>query len=352
MERHVERGAGVGERAAGPVRRDLDRRSGRAARPRAWPRTSARRPPRRASRRRAAAASRREVLDAARAAPGRRCVGRAGQARAEQPERIGALDDRAPQLVVGEGRGGWRRTRRSRRPGSRTRAPARPRAASSSRPGSRRCAPGGRARARPLPSTRRSRCGRRSQRERRRARGASSCAARSARGPRAPRPAARPSPPSAAWRRLPYQLNAACPAIAPGHDEDRAREAVLAQHRERVLEHVAVAVVERERDRGLVGRERQVVDLVEVDDALPAGRERVHLAPEGAGRDRERIALVARCGGSRGCAGRGAARRREPRRPAPGRARAPPWRGRPPASAGELGFRVHRVPLWSRTPLG
>ena len=40
-----------------------------------------------------------------------------------------------------------------------------------------------------------------------------------------------------------------------GHDEHGAREAVLAHHRERVLEDVAVAVVERQRERGLAGRE-------------------------------------------------------------------------------------------------
>jgi hypothetical protein len=42
-----------------------------------------------------------------------------------------------------------------------------------------------------------------------------------------------------------------------------------------VLEHVAVAVVERQRDGGLARGEREVVDLVEVDDALAALRERV-----------------------------------------------------------------------------
>ena len=76
-----------------------------------------------------------------------------------------------------------------------------------------------------------------------------------------------------------------------GNDEYGAREAVLAHHREGVLEDVAIAVVERERVCGLAGPELQIVDLVEVDDALPGLRDRVHLAAERVRGDREGIAI-------------------------------------------------------------
>ncbi len=153
MERHVERGAGVDERPAGPVRRDLDVVA--VAQPGHERGREGLRSARLGERHdhEQTAASRREVLDAPRAAAGRRCVRRAGEARAEQPQRIGALDDRAAQLVVGERRLVGAELAGHRRARTRTRARARPRAGSSSRPGSRRSGPCARARARRSPST-------------------------------------------------------------------------------------------------------------------------------------------------------------------------------------------------------
>ena len=187
--------------------------------------------------------------------------------------------------------GGWRRTRRSARRAARTRARARPRAASDSRPGSRTAARACRARARPLRSTPRSRPGASSRVSvvstgcvtvcgSKRTRPAASAARSSS------QPAIGGIPPGA------YHGNDGRARDGARDDEDRAREPVLAHHGQGVLEDVAIAVVERERDRRLAWLERHVVDLVEVDHALPAGRERVHLAAERIRRDGERIAIV------------------------------------------------------------
>ena len=251
VEGDVERGAGVDERAAGPVRGDLDRvalaQAGdergdeglRAAR--LGERHDDEQP----------RASRSEVLDAA------ACGGRAAVRRSRRPAARGtATADRSARRSCGAARSGrtahgWRRTRRSPRRAGRTRARARPRAASSSRRGSRRGAPG-RPSSRSTASFDPAISRRASSRE-----SVVSTGCVSVCGSKRTRPArssARSSsqPATAGIAPAAYQGKAASPAIAPGNDEDRAREAVLAQDREGVLEDVAVAVVERERDRGLV----------------------------------------------------------------------------------------------------
>ncbi len=149
-----------------------------------------------------------------------------------------------------------------------------------------------------------------------------------------------------------YHPNAVVPAIAPGTTKTVAREAEVAQHGEPMLEHIAIAVVERERDRGLTGRQREIADLVEVDDALTAGGERLHLTAERIGRHGERVAIArdavvvedAQAG-----ANRAAAHDAGERLPTHQRRFREADRRRAPD---ELRFRAHRFPLWSRTALG
>ncbi len=293
MERDVERRAGVDQRPA----------RARAPRPRS---RSARAAPRRASAANVCAppASASVTTTSSRGVTQRGarrggCGGRAAARRSRRPGARGtATADRSARRSCGAARswsnGAWLapNSQVTRRAQAASRARSRPHAESSSRPGSRRSAPAGRARARSRPSSRRSRA------RPPRARASVSIGCVSVCGSKRTRPArssARSSsqPASAGIAPGGYHENVRRrPSIAPGHDEDGAREAVLAQHRQRVLEDVAVAVVERERDRGLARREAQVVDLVEVDDALPALRERLHLAPEGVRRDRELVAVV------------------------------------------------------------
>jgi len=78
------------------------------------------------------------------------------------------------------------------------------------------------------------------------------------------------------------------PARAVGDEEDRRRESRLLEDRRRVLEVVAVAVVEREDDR--LGRQRRPAgdvaqELREARAAIPRRAQAADLASEGAGRD-------------------------------------------------------------------
>src|SRR5262249_49647766 len=74
-----------------------------------------------------------------------------------------------------------------------------------------------------------------------------------------------------------------------GHDEHRGRPAALLEHRDGVVEEVAVAVVEGEGERVLAGLERERGDVLEADHALAAAGDQVELPREALGRERELV---------------------------------------------------------------